>query len=158
MLEKFDPVVLIRIMRGRENNAGIGPKRASDVGHAGRRQRPDQEHVNAKRSYPGNERVLQHVAGKTRVFPEHNLRPQSRQMRSRIERGENVRRGAAEFQGGLGGDRFHIGHSTDAVRSKNFLRCRPLFFPRAPLLPVVIAEENALVFQSKQCRPFQREL
>src|ERR1041384_709909 len=34
--KEFYPVILIRIVRCGENNAGIGSQRTSDVGHAGR--------------------------------------------------------------------------------------------------------------------------
>ena len=45
--EKFDPVVLVGIMRGGEDDAGVGAERARDIGHARRRERPDQEDVHA---------------------------------------------------------------------------------------------------------------
>ena len=41
--EKFDAVVLVGIVRGGKNDAGIGAQRARDVGHARRRQRTDQQ-------------------------------------------------------------------------------------------------------------------
>ena len=45
--EKFDAIVLVGIVRGGENDAGIGAKRARDVGDARRRQRSDQQDIHA---------------------------------------------------------------------------------------------------------------
>src|ERR1700730_4089519 len=56
--EKFDAVVFVGIMGGGKNDAGIGPERAGDVSHARRRQRPDDENIDAERSDAGDERVL----------------------------------------------------------------------------------------------------
>ena len=136
VLEKFDPVVLVGIVRGGENNASVGAERTRDVGHAWGRERADQEDIHAQRRDPGDERILQHVAGEAGVFPQHDFRPQSWRVRLRIESSENVRRGAPEFEGGLGCDRLDVGHPAHAVRSKYFLcfrhsGCPPLFFCRS---------------------------
>ena len=72
--EKFDAVVLVGIVRSGEDDAGVGPQRARDVGHPGRRQRPDEQHIHAERNDPGGERVFQHVAGEPRVLADHDLR------------------------------------------------------------------------------------
>src|SRR5207244_4393575 len=39
--EKFDTVVLIRVMRSGKNDASVGTQRARNVSNAGRRQRSD---------------------------------------------------------------------------------------------------------------------
>ena len=82
--EKFDAVIFVRIVRRGENNAGIGAKRARDVSDPGRRQRTDQQDVDAERRDAGDERVLQHVTRKPRVFAEDDLRPRARRMLTRI--------------------------------------------------------------------------
>ena len=132
--EKFDAVVLVRIVRGGEDDAGIGAQRARDVGHAGRRQRADQQNVDAERRDAGDERILQHVAGKAGVLAEHDLGSRSRgPCACGLSCRENVRRRAPQLEGGLGGDRLHIGHAADAVRAKDFLRLRsPLIFYSSP--------------------------
>src|SRR4029077_12783687 len=78
--EELDPVILVGIVRGGEDDAGVGPQRPCDVSHARSRERTDQEDVHAQRGDSGDERVLEHVAGEPRVFPEHDLGPQARWM------------------------------------------------------------------------------
>ena len=73
-----------------------------------------------------------------------------------------MRGGAPEFQRRLGGDRFDVRDAAHAVGAKNFLSPVNMASGQctAPALfmPVVIAEEDALVFQTKERRPFQRKL
>src|SRR6202011_4068374 len=59
--KKFNAVVFVRIVGSGKNYAGIGSKRSSDVSHARRWQRTDDEDINAERGDPGDERVLEHV-------------------------------------------------------------------------------------------------
>ena len=129
--EKFDAVVLVRIVRGGKHDPRIRPERARDVGHARRRERPDQEHVHAEGGNAGDERVLEHVTGKARVFAEDDFRPGAGRMLARIEAGENMRGGASELQRRLRRDRLDIGNPADAVRSKNFLILRHVGYSKA---------------------------
>ena len=60
--EEFDAVVLVGIVGGGKHDAGIGPQRAGDVGHAGRREGTDEKCVGAERGEAGDDCVFQHVA------------------------------------------------------------------------------------------------
>jgi len=119
--EKFDAVVFVGIMGGGKDDAGIGAERAGDVSHARRRQRPDDENIDAERSDAGDERVLEHVTREARVFTEHDFRARALGDGTGIQLRENVRRGAAELKRGLGGDWFHVGNAADAVSAENLL-------------------------------------
>ena len=82
--EKFDAVVFVGIVRSGKNDAGIGAQRARDVGDTGRGQRADNKNIDTERSNPGDERILKHITGKARVFPQHNLWARTFQNRARI--------------------------------------------------------------------------
>ena len=43
--KEFDAIVIIRIMGRGDDNAGVSPQAAGDVGHARSGQRPDKQHV-----------------------------------------------------------------------------------------------------------------
>ena len=90
-----------------------------DVGHARRRQRPDEQHVHAHRKDAGRDGVFEHVAGKPRVLADDDLVPAAA-ARLAFEVFENVRGGAAQFERGLGGDGFNVGRAADAVRAEDF--------------------------------------
>ena len=117
--EKFDAVVFVGIVRGGENDAGIGAERARDVSDARRGQRPDDENIDTERSDAGDERVLEHVTGKARVFAENDLRPRAFRNGARIQLRENVGGGPAQFQRGLGRDRLNVGDAADAIRAED---------------------------------------
>src|SRR5439155_542681 len=118
--EKFDSVIFVRIMRGGEDDAGVGAKRPRDVRDARRRQRPDDENIDPERGDSRDERVLEHVTGKTGVFAKHYFGTRALWVLAWIELSENVRGGAAQFQRCLGRDRFDIGDPADTVRSEDF--------------------------------------
>ena len=49
VIEKLDAVVVIRIVRGGDDNAGIGAQAVGDPSHAGRGQRADEKHIHSHR-------------------------------------------------------------------------------------------------------------
>ena len=118
--EKFDAVVLVGIVRGGDDDAGIRAQAARDVGDARRRQRPDEQHVHAHRKDAGDEGVFQHVAGKPRVLADDDL-VRCRDRAAAVQLFENVRGGAAELQRGFRGDRFDVGRAANAVGAEDFL-------------------------------------
>ena len=119
MPEKFNAVVLVRIVRSGEDDARIGAQGARDIGDAGSGQRADHKHIHAQRSDPGDKRIFQHVAGEPGVLAEHNLWSRAARMRARIEFHENMCGGATELKRGLRRDGLDIGDAANAIRSKN---------------------------------------
>ena len=119
--EKFDSVIFVRIMRGGEDDAGIGAKRPRDVSNARSRQRPDDKNIDPERRDSSDELVFEHVTGKTGVFAEHNFGTRALWVLAWIELSENVRGGATQLQRCFGRDRFDIGNTADAVRPEDFL-------------------------------------
>src|SRR5205823_6708684 len=59
--EKFDAVVLIRIMRSGKHDTGVGAQRSRDVSDTRRRQRSDDEDIHSERSDSRHQGVCQHV-------------------------------------------------------------------------------------------------
>ena len=45
--ETFNAVVIVRIVRGSNHDAGIGAQAACHIGHAGCRQRANEKHVHS---------------------------------------------------------------------------------------------------------------
>jgi len=119
--EKFDAVVFVGIVRGGENDAGIGAKRAGDVSHTGRRQWPDDENIDTERCDSCHQRVLKHVTRKARVLAEHNFWARARWGPARIQFRENERRRAAEFQRSFRRDRLDVRDAANAISTENFL-------------------------------------
>ena len=70
--EQLDAVVVVGIVRGRDHHAEIGAQRARQHRHGGRRDRAEQEHIHAGRAEAGDQRVLEHVAGKPRILADHD--------------------------------------------------------------------------------------
>ena len=118
--EEFDAVVGVGIVRGGDDDAGVGAQAARDVGDAGRRQRADEEHVHAHRKDAGRDGVFEHVARKARILADDDF-VAAVSARLAFEIFENVRGGAAEFQRGFSGDRFNIGRAANAVGAEDFL-------------------------------------
>ena len=117
--EEFDAVVGVGIVRGGDDDAGVGAQAARDVGDAGRRQRADEQHVHAHRKDAGGDGVFEHVAGKPRVLADDDFVPAAA-ARLAFEVFEDVRGGAAELERGFGGDRFDVGRAADAVGAEDF--------------------------------------
>ncbi|MBK6585544.1 MAG: glycosyltransferase [Gammaproteobacteria bacterium] len=70
--EQLDAVVVIGVVRGRDHHTEIGAQGSRQHRHRRRRQRPEQEHVHADRGEPRRQRVLHHIAGKSRVLADHH--------------------------------------------------------------------------------------
>ena len=119
--EEFDPVVVIRIVRGGDHDAGVGAQAARDVSHAGRGQRSDEQHIDPHRENAGGEGVFEHVAGQPGVFADDNFVPAAA---ARLERDvfEDVAGGAAQSQRRLGSYRFDIGCAAHAIGAEDFFR------------------------------------
>ena len=71
--EKFQAVVVVRIVRGGDDDAGIGAETVGDACHAGRGQRADKEDIDAHREDAAGEGVLKHIAGEAGVFADDDL-------------------------------------------------------------------------------------
>ena len=116
--EKFDAIVLIRVVGGGEDNAGVRPQRACDVGHAGGRQRTDQHGIAAERGEPCDHRVFEHVAREPGVLADDDLEPPA--VVGGPGFGEHMRRRAAELQCGFRRHRLDVGGAAHAVRAEKF--------------------------------------
>ena len=112
-----------------KDDAGVGAKRPRDIGHAGRGQRADEQHIHAQRHDAGGEGVLQHVAGEARVLADDDFAPVRGMMRVSCGGAENVGGRAAELEGGFRGDGFDVRDAAYAVGSeKASLGCHTLGF------------------------------
>ena len=118
--EELDAVVVVRIVRGGDDDAGIGAEAAGDVGDPRRGQRADEQHIHAHREDAGGEGVLEHVAGKAGVFAQHNL-VAAPAAGLAFETLEDMAGGAAKLEGGLGGDRLDVGGAANAIGAEDFL-------------------------------------
>ena len=124
MPEKFYTVVFVRIVRGGEDDPGIRAKRSSDISNTRGGQRTDNENIDAERGNAGDERVLEHVPRKPRIFTEHNFRPCALGILARIELRKNMRGGAPKFQCRFCRDRFNVSDAAHAVRPENLFLLR----------------------------------
>ena len=120
--EELDAVIIVGIVRGGDDDAGVRAQRARGVSDARGGQRADEEHVHAHAEDAGAEGVLEHVAGEAGVLADDDAVLAARAGLG-LEVLEDVRGGAAELQGGLGGDRLDVGGATDAVGAEDFLGC-----------------------------------
>ena len=66
--EDLQPIVLIRIVRRRQHDAGAASHGLSEMGDRRRRHGADQENIHAARDQSAGQRGLQHVAGDTRIL------------------------------------------------------------------------------------------
>ena len=69
---------------------------------------------------PERNGVFQHVAGEPRVLADDDL-VLAASARLAFEVFEDMRGGAAELQGGFGGDGFDVRRAAHAVRAEDFL-------------------------------------
>ena len=109
--EDFEAVVLKRIVRGRDHDAGIGPQTARQKGHPGRGHRPDQQHVPPHRADARSQGRLQHVARQPRVLADHDF------VVSGTFR-EDLRQRPPDLQHSLRRHRLPIRNPADAVRAE----------------------------------------
>jgi hypothetical protein len=70
--EQFDAVVLIRVVRGGNHHAQIAAHRACQHRHRRRRNRAEQQHVDADGSEACDQRIFDHVAREPRVLADHH--------------------------------------------------------------------------------------
>ncbi|MCW0450404.1 hypothetical protein NB706_003238 [Xanthomonas sacchari] len=70
--KELDAVVVVRVVRGADDDAGVGTESAREERHRRSRHRPEQLHVGAGRDQPGLQRRLEHVAGDARVLADHH--------------------------------------------------------------------------------------
>ena len=73
--EELDAVVVERIVRRADDDAGGQPQRARQIGDARCGQRPGQMDVDPRRRQPGLERRFEHVAGNPRVLADQDRGP-----------------------------------------------------------------------------------
>jgi len=118
--EKFDAIVLVGIVGGRENDAGVGTERARDVGHARRRQRADDEGVGTERGEASDHGIFEHVAREACVFADDDFQAAGAGGGAGLS--EDMGGGAAELEGGFGGDGLDVGNTSHAIGSKKFSR------------------------------------
>src|SRR5690606_2786219 len=71
--EKLDAVVLVGIVRGADDNAGLGVECAGQVGDGGSGHRAEQRYIRARRNEAGLQRRLEHIAGNARVLADDDL-------------------------------------------------------------------------------------
>ena len=70
--EELDAVVVIGIVRGTDDDAGLGMEGAREVGDRRRRHRPKQHHIGTGGHQPGLQGRLEHVAGNARVLADQH--------------------------------------------------------------------------------------
>ena len=109
--EHFDAVVLIRIVRGRNNDARVRMQIDRQKRHRRRRDHTQHDRVAAAGRQPRDQRALQHVGGNARILADHDGR-----LRAGIIRKRNRRR-LADPVGKLCIQRL-VCHAADAVSPK----------------------------------------
>ncbi|MNV05499.1 hypothetical protein D3C71_958400 [compost metagenome] len=72
--EELDAVVVMRVVRGTDDDAGIGAQGAGQEGHRRGRHRAEQLHIHAAGDQAGFQRRFEHVAGDARVLADHHHR------------------------------------------------------------------------------------
>ena len=70
--EKLDAIIVIRVVRCRNDDAGLQTQRACQVSNRWCRHRPDQADINPSCRKPRLQRRFQHVPGNARVFPDQH--------------------------------------------------------------------------------------
>src|SRR5690606_19848948 len=101
--EELDAVVVVRVVRGRDDDAAVGAHRVGQVRDRGRGHRPHQLHVDAGGHQPGLEGGLEHVVGDAGVLADdhHRLAPGALAPRG----AQRVAVGVAQAQHEVGGNR-----------------------------------------------------
>ncbi|MCY1412218.1 hypothetical protein D9M71_276180 [compost metagenome] len=110
--EELDAVVVVRIVRGTDDDPGIGMEGAGQVGHRRGGHRTEQHHVGARGNQSGLQGRLEHVAGDPRVLADQYLA-----VALATERHAG---GPAQPEHELGGDRKFADPSANAVGTKIF--------------------------------------
>jgi hypothetical protein len=114
--EELDAVVLERVVRGGNDDAGRQAQRARQVGDRGRRHRAGQHDVDAGGGKAGFQGRFEHVAGNARVLADQYRRAAARAGRLRQHLAGRV----AEAHHEVRGDRRYANQATNAVGTKIF--------------------------------------
>ena len=118
--EELDAVVLVRIVRGADDDAGVGAQAARQERHRRRRHRAEQAHVGTGGDQARLQRRLEHVAGHARVLADQHRRPFAAAAQGHARR-------ATQAQHELGGDRPLADLSADAVGAEVFALAHDAF-------------------------------
>ena len=70
--EELDPVIVIGVMRRRNDDPGLQAQGTGQVSHRRCRHRPDQTDIDPGRRKPRLKRRLQHIAGNPRIFTDQH--------------------------------------------------------------------------------------
>ena len=107
--EDLDAVVVVGVVAGADDDAGVGAHADREVRHRRGRHRPAQEHAAPHRGHPGRDRGLEHVAGEAGVLADEHAR------RVALPAARDEGHGAAQGQRQLGGHGVDVRHPADAV-------------------------------------------
>ena len=113
-VEELDAVVLVGIVRGADDHAEAAAEALGHVGDAGRRQRPDQHHVDAGRDEARLQRRLEHIARHARVLADEHAAALRR---------EHARRRARQPQREIHGHRRLADPAAHAVGAEILRHC-----------------------------------
>ncbi len=113
--EKLDSVVLVRVMRGGNHDAEVCAQGPHEHGDRRRRNRPELHDIHADGSEAGNQRGLDGIAGKPRIFPDYHPVASA-------AIGEHVARSHANLQRDLRRHWEDIRFAANAVGSEEFSR------------------------------------
>ncbi|CAM3469245.1 hypothetical protein PANO111632_19700 [Paracoccus nototheniae] len=70
--KELDPVIPMRIVRGRDHHPQIGAQRPGQHADGGGGQRAGQDHVHPRRGEPRHQRTFDHIARQPRVLADHH--------------------------------------------------------------------------------------
>ena len=70
--EELDAVVMMGIVRGTDNDSGLGMESTGQVGNCWRRHRAEQHHIRAGRGQTSLQGRLEHITGDARVLADQN--------------------------------------------------------------------------------------
>ena len=81
-LEKFNPIVIVRIVRSTDDNPGSCPNRPGQMGNRRRWQWPSQGRIHAGCNKTCLQQRLEEVPGNTSIFPQYHLSALSQHLQS----------------------------------------------------------------------------
>ena len=70
--KELDAIIVMRIVRGTDDNAGLRLKSTGQIGHCRSWHRPQKLHIGAGSSQPSLKSRLEHIAGNARVLANQN--------------------------------------------------------------------------------------
>ena len=131
--EELDAVVVMRVMRGADHDAGLRAHGAGQVGHRRRRHRAEQAHVGTGGHQASLQRSLEHVARNAGDLADQHIRPLPAVAR------EHAAGGATQPQHEVRADRPLPDQAANAIRTEIFalghrVRHSERFLPSLPLL------------------------